>query len=899
MIFNWSNEADWPVLYVTSNVSKLLGYSSEKFYSGELKYSRLIHPNDLDKVTREIENAIKNGLDEFTHSNYRVLHSEGHYLYVYDHTKILRNENREVTGFQGFVVDNSDVLIQKERFELVLEGTNLGLWDWNPQNNDVVFDKRWANMLGYELSEIKFDLSTWESKVHPDDIDACFNDIKAHMEGKTDFYENIHRMKHKDGHWLYILDRGKVVERDVEGNPIRFTGTHTDVTAIKETELNLLKTKVAAEAASQAKSDFLANMSHEIRTPMNAIIGMSNLLLDDELGHAQYSKALAIKSSADYLLRIINDILDLSKIEAGKLSFEAIDFELGELLTECGNNLGFRAQEKGLEIVCPAEAIFNRWYTSDPGRIRQVLTNLVGNAIKFTDEGEIAVSITLTPQPDNHELIRFEIKDTGIGIASEKLAALFSRFEQADTSTSRKFGGTGLGLAISKELVEMMGGEIGAESQLGSGSTFWFTLNLPKAEHKEKISEHLADLKTQKILVVDDNQTNRYYLQQLFDTWNVDHQEVESGEQAIKALEIADKSDAPFTIAIIDMLMKQMDGAQLLSKILENEQFKNLVTILLTSLSQRGDAQKARDMGFDAYLTKPVNPSTLYHVLLETIGSTPQPDTQIITRYSSRQSLSFNARVLLAEDNQANQLVAKSMLEKLGLTVDLASDGKEALEHLAKHDYQLVFMDCQMPEMDGYEATAAIRDQSVETRNPNIPIIALTASALRGDREKSLQAGMNDHMTKPIDTVRLKMALMEWLPVKYHSNEESAADRRDTDDSADSDIFDVNKLSENLSDDIEVMQLVLQSFIEDLPNYLQAIEQALAENDWDSVRKFSHKIKGAAANVQARKLSGLAHDLENMAANKKLEGIIEKSTDLQHHSGEIIQIISNKIKDLS
>ena len=551
---------------------------------------------------------------------------------------------------------------------------------------------------------------------------------------------------------------------DANGVEVGAIETLRDVTEWKRVEKELIDARCTAEEATRARSDFLANMSHEIRTPMNGVIGMTNLLMQSDLNPEQKEYARTVQTSADTLLTIINDILDFSKIEAGKLDFENIDFDLRLTLDELIELLSVKAEEKRLEFAGYIQPDVPSLLKGDPGRMRQIFMNLASNAIKFTSSGEVIIEAQLVQETEHNATIRFSVRDTGIGIPADRLNRLFKSFSQVDSSTTRKFGGTGLGLAISKRLVEMMGGKIGVESEEGKGSVFWFTVCLEKqhnAAQCQPVVVPSGDIRGKRILAVDDNETNRKILLASLQSWQCRATVAADADQAMALLKLAAQNETPFEMAILDFMMPGTDGESLGRAIKNDPELKDTRMVMLTSRGMRGDAARASDLGFEAYLTKPIRQSHLLDAILSVFGK--QNDggqaagDEIITRHSLAESRKHQRRILLVEDNAVNQKVALIHLKKYGYCAEVACNGREALEAVEKCRYDLILMDIQMPEMDGYEATRAIRGAG-----HSLPIVAMTANAMKGDREKCLEAGMNDYLSKPVNPKELLEKILFW-----------------------------------------------------------------------------------------------------------------------------------------
>ena len=545
-----------------------------------------------------------------------------------------------------------------------------------------------------------------------------------------------------------------------DGKVTSFIESVRDFTVAKRTANELQKTKEEAVKASMAKSEFLANMSHEIRTPLNGVMGVFNLLLSTNPDNEQLDLIDTGKKSAESLLTVINDVLDFSKIEAGELSLEILDFNIHGSIAEIVELPAIQAHDKGLEIIYEIHEDIPSLLKGDPGRLRQVLLNLIGNAIKFTTNGEIFLSVSLLNETEGNVTLKFEVKDTGIGIPEDKLDIIFESFRQTDTSTTRMYGGTGLGLSISKKLTELMGGEIGVISKPGTGSTFWFTAQFDKQSGLSKQQwEQDPDIKGKRFLIVDDNNTNLAVLKGYIEAWGCFCDLANSGEIALSMMNAVAKVNAPFDAVITDMCMPGMDGTELGRRIKDDPKLKDTTLIMLTSQGIRGDASTISKIGFEAYLTKPIKRSQLFDCLIEVLTNKHRKEQtkrpQIITKHTISEEKRKKIRILLVEDNIINQKLAMRLIKNFGFNADCVLNGKEAIKTLESNNYDIVLMDIQMPEMDGLEATKIIRDPDSNVLNHNIKIIAMTAHAMQGDKERCINSGMNDYTNKPINPQEL------------------------------------------------------------------------------------------------------------------------------------------------
>jgi two-component system, sensor histidine kinase and response regulator len=816
-----------------------------------------VHPDDFAIVrSAPLETTAQS---PSYHCEYRLLLDDGGERWIGEKARVSRGRTGDIDRIIGAIVDISDLKRTKAelgsvelRLERALRGMQDGLWEVDLLTNISWYGDGFADLLGYTVEELTNSRDHFMSLIHPDDIERVRLNLTNHLKHRT-VYDVEGRVKHKAGHYEWIRARGQA-ERAADGTPLRLAGGMQLITERKQAEQATLDAKLAAEAANRAKSSFLANLSHEIRTPMNGVIGMAQILAETALDNTQREYLDIIRGSAKALLSLLNDVLDLSKIEADRLELENVEFDLIHLLYETVAATALQTAAKGIELIVTIDADVPVQVRADPGRLRQVILNLIGNAVKFTHEGHITLSASARVEVDRAALT-IEVTDTGIGIPPDRLDRLFKSFSQIDSSTTRHYGGTGLGLSIVKRLAELMGGEVGVRSEVGQGSTFWVRVEIDVAK-QQPLREPLG--LGRRVLIVDDVEPSRDSLSSKLKLYRFETVAVASVDEALDRV----ANDPPFDLVLADELMPGKGGLDLLNVLRTDSRYQTIPLILLSLFGAEHDATH-HDHRPDAVGLKPIR-ALLLATLIDQIltGKTPHVPTVKVVKQAT--PTFRGCKILLVEDNPVNQRVAQRTLQNLAAEVTIANNGAEALERIANTCFDAVLMDCQMPVMDGFTATRRIRDLERSRGGKRLPIIALTANVMSEDRDNCLAAGMDAHLGKPIEPAQVIDALSRYLKADVPT---PAVDRA--------------ALRELTGGDLEFERELAETFVSSGDQCLAEIIAALKVSDLETVRKRAHALKGASANIHAAGLSQVASSLETAARENSVPiigGLVEELT---------------------
>ncbi|MCX6560185.1 MAG: PAS domain S-box protein [Candidatus Aminicenantes bacterium] len=867
-----------------------------------------IHPDDRAPVVAVLQAGAQGQTVSYA-MEFRIVLAGGEVRWLQASGRFEGDEGGPPARVRGITIDITErkrieeaLRESEEKYRALFE--NAGQAVFVMQGANLVFtNPAYDRLVGYSSQELKNKPAM--SFVHPEEREGVMERYGKRLKGEETPARYISRIVDRAGQTHWVETNSVCINWEGQPATLDFASDISERIRVEEELRRAMDQQVKtnaqleasieradqmtleAQTANIAKGQFLANMSHEIRTPMNGIIGMTDLLMATDLSEEQRRYAETVRTSGEALLSVINDILDFSKIEAGKLELEELDFDLRATLEDVAELLAASARDKHLEFICRIDPEVRTLVRGDPGRLRQILINLGNNAVKFTATGDVTIEVRSVADLDGRVKVRFEVRDTGIGIPQDRIGLLFNAFQQVDASTTRRFGGSGLGLAISKQLAERMGGEIGVASVEGRGSTFWFSAVFAKQPPRASLDgDHRADLRGVRILVVDDNATNRLILAEQLASWGVRHVESSGAAEAIGRLREARAEGDPFRVLITDMQMPDTDGETLGRDVRADPGLRDTRLVLMSSFGSRGDAKRLKEAGFSAYLIKPVRQSQLYDCLAVVLGGndseakTPAA-VPFVTRHTLHEALRSRLRILLAEDNKTNQQVALGLLAKLGYRADVAVNGREAIQALETNPYDLVLMDVQMPVLDGLAATRAIRSGTTGVPNPRLPIIAMTAHALKGDREICLEAGMNDYLSKPISPRALADALEKWVPPAQEGPSQDLPASGEMPPADGPPVFDRPALKARLMGDADLVKAIIAGFLEDMPKQIQALKGLLERRDAEAAGRQAHTIKGAAANAGGLALSAAAGKMEQAGRAGEWEAIASLVPELE------------------
>lgn len=880
----WSISCDGKKLeYINPAAAQIYGLSLAELTSHDSLWMEALHADDRERITEHLQNI--HDINSFE-QQFRIIRSDGETSWLQGSFRLINDDEGRPLRIGCIAKDvtkrvNTEMALEESKaiYHSLVESLPINVFRKDREGRIVFANQRYCDTLGMPLEKLvgKTDRDLFADAL----ANKYLNDDKWVMQTGLPFHD-IEEHPSKDGHKTIYVEVLKAPVVDSEGRRVGIQGMFWDVSTRKRAEQALQEAKELAEHANRAKSDFLANVSHEIRTPMNAIIGMTELLLDSQIDSTQREYLTMVQHSGESLLSLINDILDFSKIEAGKLELDNQSFNLRDRISDTMRSLSLRAHAKNLELALRIDPKIPPRVIGDITRIRQVLVNLVSNAIKFTHRGEVVVDVTVESFDPTQTRLRFGVKDTGIGIEASKVDSVFDEFEQADTSTTRKYGGTGLGLAICSRLVRLMNGELKVNSEFGEGSEFYFSVDLP-IDPEPEAYEFSVDLQDIAILVVDDNETNRKIMDDTLRAWGMKTFLAENAEEAIGLLRAMAVAGQPIPVVVTDVNMPDHDGYDLSSWIREDPNLQKTKICLMTSGGRHGESNLRKQLRIDAHLLKPIKQSDLYEAFASML-SLVSIRKEIKKKETELEKSVGQLRILLAEDNVVNQRLAVALLEKHGHSVVVAGNGREAVDTFAGNEFDAVLMDIQMPELDGIEATKKIREIEVELAK-RTPIIAMTAHAMAGDRERFLDAGMDDYIPKPIRVARLIEAL--GLAVGEEPSTVSSTIKQQSPH-----LVNWNHAFETVAGDKELLVELINVFINERDVMLSEIQTAIHSSDSKELRRSAHAFKGALFHLGADQIAEIAAQLESKGQN----GVFENSQSIFDQLKKQSQLLTSELK---